>query len=63
MSDHDWISDVLDDLQKYCRKNDLKETQELVYLAKRIFESEKRAAQPSAMTLEDHLGSVNNPIQ
>jgi hypothetical protein len=63
MTSHDWISDVLGDLQIYCKKNGLNETHALVQLSKRIFESEKRAACPSAMTLEDHLRFVNGPIQ
>jgi hypothetical protein len=63
MTTHDWISDVFDDLQIYCKKNGLDETHALVQISKRIFESEKRAARPSAMTLEDHLRSVNGHVQ
>jgi hypothetical protein len=63
MTTHDWISDVLNDLQVYCKKYDLDETLSLVQLTRRIFESENRANRPSTMTLEDHLRAVNSPVQ
>ena len=63
MTTHDWISDVLNDLQVYCKKYDLDETLSLVQLTRRIFESENRAIHPSTMTLEDHLRAANDAVQ
>lgn len=59
MANHDWMSNVLDDLTSYCEQNGLDETSALVAVAKRIFESELRAMSPTKMTLENHLSHVN----
>ena len=62
MCKDDWFSAVLDDLKDFCETYGLESTKPLLELAKRTFESERMASEPSELTIEDWLARENQPL-